>query len=254
MTPRAPRVLVLPAAGTGSRLGSPLPKVLHPVAGRPMLAHLADLHRPWIARWHVVVRPQDRDAVGAACAALDLPATLHEQPAPIGMLDAVLRPLKAVGGDGPSAVWITWCDQIGIRRETLARLAEAEGAPAPGRARVTLPTCRRAEPYIHFDRDDAGRIAYVRHRREGDEMPPVGEADAGLFALSAAAYLEELPRYAAAPDASGRVTGERNFLPFLPWIERAGGVTTFPCVDDEETVGVNTPADVAAIEAYLARR
>jgi bifunctional UDP-N-acetylglucosamine pyrophosphorylase/glucosamine-1-phosphate N-acetyltransferase len=252
MTGARPRVLVLPAAGTGSRLGSALPKVLHPVAGRPMLAHLAELHRPWVDRWHVVVRPADTEAVEAACAALGLPATIHVQPAPIGMLDAVLRPLEAVRRDAPSTVWITWCDQIGIRPETLGRLAAAD--PDPERAAMTLPTCRKPAPYIHFDRDDRGRIVHVRHRREGDAMPDVGEADAGLFALSPAAYLQELPRYAAAPDAAGGVTGERNFLPFLAWIERAGGVSTFPCVDDEETIGVNTPADLAAIEAYLARR
>ena len=122
------------------------------------------------------------------------------------------------------------------------------------RSTVTLPTCRRAEPYIHFDRDEGGRITHVRHRREGEAMPAVGEGDAGLFALSAAAYLDELPRYAAAPDAAGRVTGERNFLPFLAWMERTGRVTTFPCLDPEESIGVNTPADLAAIEAYLARR
>jgi bifunctional UDP-N-acetylglucosamine pyrophosphorylase/glucosamine-1-phosphate N-acetyltransferase len=252
MTPAGPRVLVLPAAGTGSRLGSALPKVLHPVAGRPMLAHLAALYRPWIDRWHVVVRPADTSAVEAACAAIGLAARLHVQPAPTGMLDAVLRPLEAVAHDAPSSVWITWCDQIGIRPETLARLAATAPGAAP--AAVALPTCRKPEPYIHLDRDRAGRIVYVRHRREGDDMPPIGEADAGLFALSPAAYLNELPRYAAAPDAAGRVTGERNFLPFLPWIERVGTVVTFPCLDGEETIGVNTPADLAAIEAYLARR
>ena len=96
MIPRPVRALVVPAAGTGSRLGSSLPKVLHPVAGRPMLAHLAALHGPWVDRWHVVVRPSDRDAVAAACAGLGLAVTLHVQPAPIGMLDAVLRPLDAV--------------------------------------------------------------------------------------------------------------------------------------------------------------
>jgi len=251
MTETARRVLVLPAAGTGSRLGSSLPKVLHPVAGRPMLAHLAALHGRWIDRWHVVVRPVDREAVAAACAALGLDATIHEQPKPIGMLDAVLRPLDAVRGDAPACVWITWCDQIGIRPETLARLAAAScGAGVT----VTLPTCRKAEPYIHLDRDGAGRITYVRHRREGEAMPAEGEADAGLFALSAAAYLDELPRFAAAPDAAGAATGERNFLPFLPWIERAGRVDAFPCLDVEETIGVNTPADLAAIERYLARR
>lgn len=253
MTSPASRVLVLPAAGTGSRLGSALPKVLHPVAGRPMLAHLAALHGPWIDRWHVVVRPADRDTVAAACAALGLDATVHEQPQPIGMLDAVLRPLDALRRDPPACVWITWCDQIGIRPETLARLA---ATPCGSRETptLTLPTCRRAEPYIHLDRDAAGRVYYVRHRREGDPMPVEGEGDAGLFALSAAAYLDELPRYAAAPDAAGATTGEHNFLPFLPWIERTGRVDTFPCLDVEETIGVNTPADLAALEAYLARR
>jgi bifunctional UDP-N-acetylglucosamine pyrophosphorylase/glucosamine-1-phosphate N-acetyltransferase len=242
----------VPAAGTGSRLGSSLPKVLHPVAGRPMIAHLAALHGPWVDRWHVVVRPGDRDAVAAACAGLGLTVTLHLQPAPIGMLDAVLRPLDAVRTDGPDAIWITWCDQVGIRPETLARLAGLDTTHTG--AAVTLPTCRRLDPYIHLERDASGRIARVLHRREGDLMPPEGETDAGLFALSAAAYLTELPRYAAVPDASGRVTGERNFLPFLPWIERVGRVETFPCLDDEETIGVNTPADLAAIEPYLARR
>jgi bifunctional UDP-N-acetylglucosamine pyrophosphorylase/glucosamine-1-phosphate N-acetyltransferase len=245
------RVLVLPAAGTGSRLGSSLPKVLHPVAGRPMLAHLASLHGPWIDRWYVVVRPIDRAAVEAACAALGLPAEVHDQPAPIGMLDAVLRPLDAVRAAAPASVWVTWCDQIGIRPETLERLARSELGDG---AAIALPSCRKAEPYIHFDRDDAGRIRYVRHRREGETMPPVGEGDAGLFALSPRAYLEELPRYAAVPDTGGGVTGERNFLPFLPWIEQRGRVTTFPCLDEEEAIGVNTPADLAAIEAYLARR
>jgi bifunctional UDP-N-acetylglucosamine pyrophosphorylase / glucosamine-1-phosphate N-acetyltransferase len=251
MTATARRVLVLPAAGTGSRLGSSLPKVLHPVAGRPMLAHLAGLHGPWIDRWHIVVRPVDREAVAAASAALGLDATIHEQPKPIGMLDAVLRPLDAVRRDAPACVWITWCDQIGIRPETLARLADA---PCGAGVTLTLPTCRKTEPYIHLDRDAAGRVTYVRHRREGEAMPAEGEADAGLFALSAAAYLDELPRYAAAPDVAGATTGERNFLPFLPWIERAGRVDAFPCLDLEETIGVNTPADLAAIEAYLASR
>jgi hypothetical protein len=168
------------------------------------------------------------------------------------MLDAVLRPLEALRADPPACVWITWCDQIGVRPETLAQLAEA--SCGDGATTLTLPTCRKAEPYIHLDRDAAGRIQYVRHRREGDTMPAEGEADAGLFALSPAAYLDELPRYASAPDAAGAHTGERNFLPFLPWVERVGRVHTFPCLDVEETIGVNTPADLAAIEAYVARR
>src|SRR6185436_16800872 len=114
------RVVVVPAAGTGSRLQSSLPKVLHPVAGRPMLAHLAALYRPWIDRWHLVVRPVDREAVAATCHAVGLDAALHEQAAPTGMLDAVLRPHAAIAAERPDEVWITWCDQVALRPATIA--------------------------------------------------------------------------------------------------------------------------------------
>jgi bifunctional UDP-N-acetylglucosamine pyrophosphorylase/glucosamine-1-phosphate N-acetyltransferase len=245
------RALVVPAAGTGSRLGSPHPKVLHPVAGRPMLAHLAGLYRPWIDRWHLVARPQDREAIAAACRDLGLAAEVHLQPSPIGMLDAVLRPLDAIAAAPPDTVWITWCDQIAVRSATLERLAEAQRAvPMPA---VALPTCLQAQPYIHLARDAQGRIAQVLHRREGDAMPDRGETDAGLFALSGSAYLTALPRFAAEPAVLGARTGERNFLPILAWFEARGGVVAVPCGEDE-TMGVNTPADLARVERDLAHR
>src|SRR6185503_16051997 len=51
------RVLVVPAAGRGSRLGGSVPKALVEVAGRPMLAWLLSLYRPWIAGLVVVAHP-----------------------------------------------------------------------------------------------------------------------------------------------------------------------------------------------------
>jgi bifunctional UDP-N-acetylglucosamine pyrophosphorylase/glucosamine-1-phosphate N-acetyltransferase len=242
------RVLVLPAAGTGSRLESALPKVLHPVAGRSMLAHLAALYRPWIEAWHLVVRPQDRDAVAAACAALELGAALHIQPRPIGMLDAILRAHAAVAAQRPQEVWIGWCDQVALRPATLARLAASDATAA-----IRLPTCRRPEPYIHFERDAAGRIVQVRHRREGDAMPAIGETDAGLFALRGDVYLHDLPRFANEDTPTGAHTAERNFLPFLAWPGLPGPVCTIAC-EDSETIGVNTPADLASVERILAGR
>ena len=243
------RVLVLPAAGLGSRLGSTVAKVLHPVAGRPMLAHLAALYRPWIDAWHIVVRPEDRDAVAAACAALDLDAALHLQPQPIGMLDAILRAHPALAARRPREVWIGWCDQVALRQGTLRRLAASDPTAA-----IRLPTCQRPEPYIHLERDAAGRIVRVRHRREGDAMPAVGETDAGLFALRGDVYVDDLPRFAREDTATGARTAERNFLPFLAWPGLPGPVCTVACEEASETIGVNTPADLAAVERLLAIR
>lgn len=84
-------------------------------------------------------------------------------------------------------------------------------------------------------------------------MPDVGEGDIGLFALSPHAYDELLPQYATRVDV-GRATGERNFLPFIPWVAREQEVVTFPCTDLMEAIGVNTPEELEVVEEYLAHQ
>ena len=57
------RILVVPAAGRGTRLGWDGPKVLCPVGGRPMIEHLLDRYGPVVEYVVVVVAPQAQDDV-----------------------------------------------------------------------------------------------------------------------------------------------------------------------------------------------
>jgi hypothetical protein len=75
----------------------------------------------------------------------------------------------------------------------------------------------------------------------------------GLFSLSRRAYFELLPEFARL-DQAGATTGERNFLPFLPWAAARGRLITFRCGDAREAIGVNTPDDRAQVEAFLHER
>lgn len=245
-------MLIVPAAGIGSRLKSDRPKFLVPVAGRTMIEWLVELHRPHVSRVVLVVSPPFADQARELLARVtDLPADVMVQARPTGMLDAVMVGQPIVADHAVSDVWITWCDQIAIHPRTAARLAAASAARGP--AGLVMPVVHRDDPYIHFERDAGGTITRVLQRREGDVMPASGEGDVGLFSLSKDAYLEELTAYASSTE-QGAATGERNLLPFIPWLAARSAVVTFPCVDKMESIGVNTPDELRAVEAYLVER
>jgi bifunctional N-acetylglucosamine-1-phosphate-uridyltransferase/glucosamine-1-phosphate-acetyltransferase GlmU-like protein len=227
------RLLIVPAAGRGSRLGSSDPKILTRVSGLPMLDHLERLYRR-----HVDMT----DRVRARLAALGWRAAVVEQVEPTGMLDAILLARPEVERSSARRVWITWCDQIAMRPESIARLMALE-AESPD-ADVVMPSARGPEPYTHLERDASGRIVRFLQRRENDAMPETGESDAGLFSLPRRAFLEDLPRFAAATP-TGSTTAERNFVPFIVGRD----VVTFP-VEPIEATGVNTPEELAAVHSH----
>lgn len=242
------RVLVIPAAGRGSRLGSDGPKFLHPVGGRPMLDYLLDLYLVHVDRVALVVHPSAEAAVRRHCARRGVDAVIAHQEQATGMLDAILCPHEELSQDRPDRVLISWCDQVAVRPETVRRMIErAEGTPTPW---LTLATGWNDEPYIHLERDAEGRIVNVLERREGKPMPERGEGDSGIFTLSAEAYFDRLPQFAREARTS-EGTGERNFLPFIPWAAARGIVETISVEHPIEQIGVNTPEQAEQLEAFL---
>lgn len=245
-------VLIIPAAGLGSRLKLHGPKALYRIHGKPMIDYLFALHGPFVSHIVVVVHPSFEQEVRQHCDSLGTKVLYSRQEQPTGMLDAILSPMNRPSDVDSSRVWITWCDQIAVHASTAQTLAQV-GEQDP-EASLILPTAPQSNPYIHIERTADGRVGRILQRREGDQMPDLGESDMGLFSLSREAYFADLPMFAASANA-GAQTRERNFLPFLPWLsERHRRVRTFPCRDPREAIGVNDQDDVRAVEAYLAER
>ena len=241
--------MVVPAAGRGSRLGSALPKVVVPVNGRAMLDYILERYRGLVDRFVIVVSPDALAIVRSHCLATGFSIELAVQESPTGMLDAILVPARSQALRAAEQVWITWCDQIAVSQATAERLARTlDQSPAE----LAMPTLTGTNPYIHFERNAEGKITRVRQRREGDEMPTVGESDIGLFGLSGAAYRDLLPRFAETAPV-GTTTRERNFLPFIPWLAARGPIQTFPAADPMEAIGINTVEDLGRVAAFLGR-
>jgi hypothetical protein len=152
------------------------------------------------------------------------------------MLDAILIPEERVRQYQPTNVWITWCDQIAVRPGTIRRLSDCvERSPETA---LVFPYHYAFNPYIHLVRNQHGQITELKHQREGDVMPEVGEGDTGLFSLSGPAYLNLLTVFAREIQ-TGAVTRERNFLPFIPWLRGQAEVKTFAGQAEIETGGTN---------------
>ncbi len=242
------RVMIIPAAGAGSRLGSFLPKVLTLVNGRPMVDYLFDLYHENVDVFVLVVHPSFERLVREHCAGKPFRIEIEKQHSPTGMLDAILIPQEVVNSHHPQTVWITWCDQIAVHPETVRRLRILSDEDSE--ASLIFPTVKKVNPYTHLVRNAEGDILAILQRREGDPIPERGESEMGLFGLSLDAYLRLLPQFSR-DLKQGAETRERNFLPFIPWLHGKGRVGTFPAKKAIEALGINTPEDLNHIEEYF---
>ena len=170
--------VIILAAGQGSRMKSALPKVLHPVAGRPMLQHVVDTARTLGPTAIHVVVGHGADAVRDALAGQQLQWVMQEQQ--LGTGHAVLQAMPAV--DPQSQVLVLYGDVPLIEAATLRALVElSQGAPA-------LLTARVADPagYGRILRDHSGAMVGVVEQKDATtEQLAIDEINSGVLAAPA---------------------------------------------------------------------
>ncbi len=170
-------VIVL-AAGLGKRMRSELPKVLHPLAGRPLLAHVLDAARTLAPRRIFVVHGHGAERVRAAFpdAAVDWVLQAEQ----LGTGHAVLQALPQVSPDAD--VLILYGDVPLVRPATLKRLLEG----ARGSLGVAVAELDDPSGYGRIVRDAAQRVARIVEQKDATASElAIREVNAGFFCLSA---------------------------------------------------------------------
>src|SRR4051794_8511331 len=118
-----PLEVIVLAAGQGKRMRSDLPKVLHPIGGRPLLAHVLDAARALEPTKTLVVHGHGAEKVRAAFAQAPVEWVLQAEQ--LGTGHAVQQAMQHASGDGN--VLILYGDAPLVRPESLKRLVEAAG-------------------------------------------------------------------------------------------------------------------------------
>ena len=113
--------IIILAAGQGKRMRSKLPKILHPLAGRPLLAHVLDTARALAPRKIVVVHGNGAEQVRAAFADAQVEWALQAEQ--LGTGHAVQQALPSISPD--AEVLVLYADVPLVRPATLKRLLDA---------------------------------------------------------------------------------------------------------------------------------
>jgi len=234
--------LIILGAGMGTRMNSELPKVLHQIAGAPMLVHAMKSGGALDPAHTVIVAGHGADLVEAAAKAYDPDVTVAIQSEQLGTAHAVSQARSALADfDGDALV--LYGDTPFIRAETLAAMTAA---------RLTHDIV-----VLGFEAADAGRYGrlilkddqldrIVEFKDATDAERRVNLCNSGVVAANAATLFDLI-------DAVGNenAAGE-YYLTDIIGIARARGLSaTVVRCDEAETLGINSRSELAQAEALF---
>ena len=236
---------VVLAAGTGTRMRSHYPKVLHPVAGKPMLVHILDVVAEAQLSRSVVVVGHDGEAVRAA---VGEGAEFVEQEEALGTGHAVLQARGPLLG-GPQHALVLYGDTPLVRANTLQRAIEHHLSTG---AIVTIATCQRtdAKGLGRVLRSEYGSVlAVIEEAEASEEQLTIPETNEGIYCFETQWLWDRIKVLRA----------QRNgeyYLTDMVGMAAAEGhlVESIAVQDPTETMGINDRMQLAQAEGVMRQR
>lgn len=232
-----PLHVIILAAGEGKRMKSALPKVLQPIAGRPMLAHVIDTARQLRPEAIHVVHGHGGERVREAFAGQD-DLRWAEQAQRLGTGHAVEQAMPQV----PDAanVLVLYGDVPLIRAETLQRLLDAQ-------ARLAVLVAEPADPtgYGRIVRDAEGKVAAIVEQKDADDAQRrIRVVNTGIIAAESTALRRWLSQLSP-NNAQGEYYLTDIFASAAAEFSPADMVGV---ADPQEAEGANDPWQLAQLE------
>lgn len=239
--------IVVLAAGAGTRMKSATPKVLHELAGVPLLGHVLNTAQALDAQHLLVVVRHERDLVAAKASELAASARIVDQDEIPGTGRAVEQAVAALPDDFDGDVLILSGDVPLLDADTLRGLIDAHRAAGDS---GTLLSTRVPDPsgYGRVVRDaDGGLARIVEHKDASDVERAIDEINAGVYLFGASALRDKLANLTTA-----NAQGEKYLTDVIAALRGAGmDVSALPTPDSWKVEGINDRAQLSEAAARL---
>jgi bifunctional UDP-N-acetylglucosamine pyrophosphorylase/glucosamine-1-phosphate N-acetyltransferase len=240
-----PLAAIILAAGKGTRMKSDLHKVLHPIAGKPMLGHLTDAVASLGAVQTVIVAGAGREQVERFAEPLGLSVAVQEDQ--LGTAHAVQQAEQALGGFAGD-VMILYGDVPLVSRATMARMIARLNAPDRP---VIVVLGFRPEDTLRYGRiiADGDRIVkMVEHKDATPDERAETLCNSGLMAARTGDLWPLLARV-----GNANAAGEYYLPDIVMLAAEDGHASVVVEADPDEVAGVNSRAELAHVEAVWQR-
>jgi bifunctional UDP-N-acetylglucosamine pyrophosphorylase/glucosamine-1-phosphate N-acetyltransferase len=238
---------VILAAGHGTRMKSALPKVMHQIGGRAMIAHVIDAAAALTPERMAVVIGDHAPAVGEFAKSVDPKIAVAVQSPPKGTGHAVMQALPALQGFS-GAVLVLYADTPLVRPETLRALA---GEIAKGAA-VAVLGFTPADPgaYGRLKRDGQGALAAIVEAKDASpEELNIALCNSGVMAINAAFLTKRLKDI-----GNKNAKGEYYLTDIVALARKDGESCAVIEAETQEVIGVNSRVELSEAEAVFQKR
>ncbi|KXU38829.1 bifunctional N-acetylglucosamine-1-phosphate uridyltransferase/glucosamine-1-phosphate acetyltransferase [Ventosimonas gracilis] len=238
-----PLDIVILAAGQGTRMRSKRPKVLHPLAGKPMLSHVIDTARALNPKAIHLITGHAAEQVQLACAAKDLHFIV--QPEQLGTGHAVMQALPFLSGE---KTLVLYGDVPMIEVDTLQQLLSQVSDK-----QMALLTVELANPtgYGRIIRSETGQVkAIVEEKDASPAQKAIKEGNSGIIALPTAPLEDWLKRL-----SNDNVQGEYYLTDVIALAVADGAqIATVKAQEPMEVQGANDRIQLAELERHYQYR
>lgn len=245
MTARSSLTVVL-AAGEGTRMRSSLPKVLHPVAGQPLIAHVLEAAPKGPGASLAVVVGPDHRAVADEVARVRADADTFIQRERLGTAHAVLAAREAIAR-GADDLLVAFGDTPLISAATFERLR----APLKNGAALAVLGFRAADPtgYGRLLIEGDRLVAIREHADASPEERKITLCNAGVMAFDGRRALDIIDRI-------GNANSKREYylVDAVAIVRELGLEAVVIETSEDEVRGINTKAQLAEAEAVMQAR